>query len=163
VGDQVTISLRDRAILVSATARLDELLSVCKRGSALFCHAPNLARDVTRKAETLRTALAGLTAALDGKPQSETLSSGQPSLLYRLYSQPLLHKMVRFVRYGRSEIEFWDLYREMAQQYTQEKASAAVDELFDIDASALPATVRLKPHVLPLCKALLGPEPGKER
>jgi hypothetical protein len=85
---------------------LDELLSACRKGTALYGHAPNLASYVIQKAKSLRTAIASLTAALEEKPQQETVTAKKPPLVYRLYSQPLLYQMVRFVGYGGSEIEF---------------------------------------------------------
>ena len=160
------VSIRDHAILSSAATRLDELIDACRRGHSLYCHSPHLAADVTRKAKALRTSLGSLTASLE--PGAEIPKEEKPGrkspLLYRLYASPLLYEMVRFVgREGKSEIEFWDYYQEMAQKHTVEKASAAVDELFDIDKAALPAAVRIKPKVLPLCRSLLGPQPEKER
>jgi len=163
----VGVNIRDRAILNSASARLEELINACRRGGGLHAHAPHRAAEVARKAKSLRTSLAGLAAALEAgvEPPPEQEKPGRKSaLLYRLYASPLLYEMVRFVGAGgRSEIEFWDFYRELGQQHSQEKASAAVAELFDIDKSTLPATVRIKPKVLPLCGPLLGPLPEKER
>jgi len=154
-------SIRDHAILNSTAYRLEELIEVCLRGGSLHSHAPNLAADVTRKAKALRTALAGLVAALEGEaqPQQPEGTRRKQPLTARLHSQPLLFEMIRFVGHGgRSEIEFWDFYREMASRYTQLRASAAVDELLDIDKATLPATVHIKPAVLPLCRLMLGPE-----
>jgi len=161
----VPVSIRDHAILESASARLEELIDACRRGGGLHAHAPHVAAEVARKAKSLRTSLTGLKASLEpGAQIPEEKPGRKPALLYRLYSAPLLYEMVRFVGYGgRSEIEFWDFYREMARQYPVEKASAAVDELFDIDKTTLPAIVRIKPKVLPLCTSLLGPLPEKER
>jgi hypothetical protein len=159
----MVISVRDQAILTSVAERLEELLLACKRGNPMSVHAPNLSQDVIRKAKALRTSFIGLAGAREGSPQPARMNTRKRPLLYRLYSQPVLYEMVRFVGYaGRSEIEFWDYYRQMAQRHTQEKASAAVDELFDIDKSTLPAIVRIKPQVLSICKGILGLEPGRE-
>ncbi len=161
----MSVSIRDHAILDSATARLEELIDACRRGGGLHAHAPHLAEDVMRKAKKLRTSLAGLQASLEPGAQiaEEEKPGRKAALLYRLYASPLLYEMVRFVgRGGRSEIEFWDFYREFGRQYSQEKASAAVAELFDFDKTTLPAVVRIKPKVLPLCSSLLGPRPENE-
>lgn len=160
-------SIREHAILEAALERLEELINACRRGGGLHVLAPHRAAEVSRKAKSLRRSLAELAAAMEAgaEPPPEQEKPGRkPALLYRLYASPLLYEMVRFVGAGgRSEIEFWDFYRELGRRHSQEKASAAVAELFDFDKATLPATVRIKPKVLPLCGPLLGPLPEKER
>jgi hypothetical protein len=155
--------IRDHAVLHSASARLKELIAACQRGGNLHGHAPNLAVEVRRKARALHTALAGLITSLetgvDAQPEPST--ARKPHLRYRLYADPVLYETHRFVGHaGRSELEFWDYYRELAGQYGQERASAAYSELCDLDKSCLPATVLLKPSVRILGGPLLGAPPS---
>lgn len=154
------MNLRDHVIIDTTLSKLDDLIAACRRGTTIYTHSPNLAADVTRKAKSLRTSLTGLTASLDGKPvpfREEPIRRELSSV--RIYSSPLLADMIQFVgKDGRSELEFWDFYREVAKKYGQERVSGAKEELLDIDTATLPATVRIKPHVLSLCGLLLGRE-----
>jgi len=63
--------IRHHAILKSASERLEELIDACWRRGAIHGHFPNLAADVTRKAKSLRTSLASLSAFLDGAAEPE--------------------------------------------------------------------------------------------
>jgi len=135
----VGVNIRDRAILNSASGRLEDLIEACRRGGGLHAHAPHRTAEVSRKAKSLRTSLAGLAAALEAgvePPPEQEKPVRKSALLYRLYSSPLLYEMVRFVGAGgRKELEFWDFYRELAPKYSQEKTSAALHELLDFDKS----------------------------
>ncbi len=149
--------IRDHAILRSTSTRLEELISACRRRGGIHDHSPNLAADVTRKAKALRTSLAGLMASLDGAAQPEQPMGRKKDLRYRVYFDPLLTEMVRFVgNAGRNELDFWDFYRDLAGRYTTERASAAYEELCTMDKSNLPATVFLKPEVRAMLDPLLG-------
>lgn len=154
--------LRDHAILHETSVRLEELITACRRRGAIHGHAPNLAADVTRKAKALRTSLTGLLAALEAEADTvpEQPAKRKTRLLYRLYSDPLLAEMVRFVGHaGRNEIEFWDLFSDLAGRFSQQRASDAYEELCDIDKATLPATILLKPEVRAIAGSLLGESP----
>jgi hypothetical protein len=158
--------IRDHAILRESSAKLEELIHACRRRAAIHGHSPNLAADVTRKAKALRTSLASLISSLDRDAEAERPHAGkrkQP-LYYRLSFDRAMTEMVRFVGYGgRSEIEFWDYYRDLAGRYSQQRASEAYQELCDLDRSTEPVTVLLKPEVQKLCGPLLGPPPERAR
>ncbi len=151
--------IRDHAVLQSSSDRLEELIAVCRRGGNLHIRFPNLTADVSRRAKALNKALAGLVAALDTgvDSQPEQPTGRKKHLRYRIYFDPLLTEMVRFVgNAGKNELEFCDFYRDLAHRYTTERASAAYEEICGIDKSKLPATVFLKPEVRALCCPLLG-------
>lgn len=59
------LNIRDHAILESASARLGELISSCRRLGPVYVIDPALAADVTRKAKGLSTSLGKLCAAAD--------------------------------------------------------------------------------------------------
>jgi hypothetical protein len=61
----LALNIRDRAILESAAARLEELIEACRARGPVYCIDPGLTNDVVRKAKGLRTSLGKLLAAVD--------------------------------------------------------------------------------------------------
>lgn len=160
----MSLNIHYRAVLRSATARLDELIDACKVRGAVYCVDPELTRDVLRKAKGLQTSLAKLQEAADDPEHRPTRQPEKlpPSgvLAVRLYQEPCLYELARFLSYGgKTDVQFMEFFAGHKAKYG-ERAALAMRQIALIE----PGTNLwvLRPEARKACRVLLGPAPESE-
>ena len=150
-----TLSLVDRT-----GANLAELIVACRVRGPLYCHDLALTNDVMRKAKGLQTSLGKLKAAMDDpkhQPDKEECVKQDP-LNLRLFFQPHLTEMARFISYGgKREKDVKEKCDDMRSRFGDQKVMWAVQELTTRDEKS--GLTVLRPVVRKLCRGLLGPAP----
>ncbi len=160
----MSLNIHYQAILRSAATRLEELIDACKVRGAVYGIDPELTRDVLRKAKGLHTSLGKLQAAVDDpghRPgrQPEKLLPAQ-GLSVRLYQDPCMYELARFLSYGGRTHEQLTEFRRGHKERYAERADLALRQIALVEAGM--NLWVLRPEARKACRVLLGPPPESE-
>src|SRR3954454_24242802 len=98
----MAFDIKALANLKATQSNLKDLIEACRPRGPFYAHDKHLTNAVIREAKGLQTALGHLQNALDNphhKPHEPAPSTKEP-LATRLYLEPHLHELARFISYG---------------------------------------------------------------
>lgn len=158
----MAFSISDLAVVRHTLSNLKDLIEACRPRGSFYQHDKNLTNAVIREAKGLQTSLGHLQRAAEDpghKPHEPAPSTKEP-LATRLYLQPHLYELARFVSYGGKRCDQMRVFMKAHREKHGDKSIWALHELTTIDKDTN-LTV-LRPQVIRACRVLLGPVPGSE-
>ncbi len=157
-----SFDIRDLATVKAIQSHLKDLIEACGPRKAFYQHDKELTNAVIREAKGLATSLDRLQRAIDDpnhKP-SQAIPSTKEALGLRLYQEPHLHELAKFVSYGGKRPDQIKAFMGRHEEKHGDKAKWAMIELTKRDEQT--GLTVLRPEAKRACRVLLGPTPDSE-
>ncbi len=154
--------IRDLSTVKAIQSHLKDLVEACRPRGKFYQHDKEITNAVVREAKGLQTSLDRLQRAVDDpnhKP-SQPVPSTKEALGFRLYQEPHLYELARFISYAGKRPDQVKACMAKHRDKHGDKAMWAVHELTAMDKDTNMTVLR--PEANRACRVLLGPAPGSE-